>query len=569
LEPLYEASIKRMEIFVDEATKGKLKFFEETLAHVKSPEHPNLQYFIFKSIILNTLYGVDIMKEAVEIAKLRLFLKLVATVDADYRKPNLGLEPLPDVDFNIRSGNTLIGYASEKDLHKAFEGRLDYDRDEEKIKEKCDVVAHAFARYKEIQLGHGDDYQHFKEAKEALNERLKVLHTELNTLLHKQAYGKITYNKWLATHQPFHWLAEFYEIIHNKGGFDLIVGNPPYVELSSLRDYVVRGFTTIPCGNLYCPVIERSISLTSNYGLVGMIVPLSLSCTERMNEVRTVIEENFSHTWISHFSGDANPSKLFDGVKSRLDIVIGQRGQSASILSSPYMKWFADERTNLFSKITYASVSNAERVNGLIPKSGTPSSSAILRKLMTKKPVLKLMDNSNGTIYVHRVITMWVKCFDFVPYFRNAVDGVKKSDDYKPYSFHSEGIARTVLASINSSIFFYYFITLGDCFHCGKEFVSGFPLNPGDFNTLTVDELAKLTKQLMENLKKTSIRRKAVSGKTGSVEYDEFWPRYSKPIIDEIDTILATHYGFTPEELDFIINYDIKYRMGKELEGDE
>ena len=42
-----------------------------------------------------------------------------------------------------------------------------------------------------------------------------------------------------------------------------------------------------------------------------------------------------------------------------------------------------------------------------------------------------------------------------------------------------------------------------------------------------------------------------------------FQPRLSKPIIDQIDQILAKHYGFTDEELDFIINYDIKYRMGK------
>jgi len=49
-------------------------------------------------------------------------------------------------------------------------------------------------------------------------------------------------------------------------------------------------------------------------------------------------------------------------------------------------------------------------------------------------------------------------------------------------------------------------------------------------------------------------------------------PKYSKPVIDEIDAVLAQHYGFTAEELDFIINYDIKYRMGDELfagESDE
>lgn len=42
-----------------------------------------------------------------------------------------------------------------------------------------------------------------------------------------------------------------------------------------------------------------------------------------------------------------------------------------------------------------------------------------------------------------------------------------------------------------------------------------------------------------------------------------------KPIIDEIDRVLARHYGFTDEELDFIINYDIKYRMGRDAGGEE
>jgi hypothetical protein len=52
------------------------------------------------------------------------------------------------------------------------------------------------------------------------------------------------------------------------------------------------------------------------------------------------------------------------------------------------------------------------------------------------------------------------------------------------------------------------------------------------------------------------------------VVYDEYYPKRSKSIIDEIDKVLAKHYGFTEEELDFIINYDIKYRMGDELGED-
>lgn len=51
--------------------------------------------------------------------------------------------------------------------------------------------------------------------------------------------------------------------------------------------------------------------------------------------------------------------------------------------------------------------------------------------------------------------------------------------------------------------------------------------------------------------------------------FDSFYPAKSKSIIDQIDTLLAKHYGFTDEELDFIINYDIKYRMGDELNSEE
>ena len=70
-------------------------------------------------------------------------------------------------------------------------------------------------------------------------------------------------------------------------------------------------------------------------------------------------------------------------------------------------------------------------------------------------------------------------------------------------------------------------------------------------------------------MKRNSVRRVYNYQASGRVEYDEFYMKLSKPIIDEIDKVLAKHYGFTEEELDFIINYDIKYRMGDELNGEE
>ena len=69
----------------------------------------------------------------------------------------------------------------------------------------------------------------------------------------------------------------------------------------------------------------------------------------------------------------------------------------------------------------------------------------------------------------------------------------------------------------------------------------------------------------MENNSESHVRNQKTTGKT---EIQLFRVKPVKPIIDEIDKVLAKHYGFTEEELDFIINYDIKYRMGDEL-GEE
>jgi len=73
---------------------------------------------------------------------------------------------------------------------------------------------------------------------------------------------------------------------------------------------------------------------------------------------------------------------------------------------------------------------------------------------------------------------------------------------------------------------------------------------------------------LSNSLQKTSEFRD-MSFKHDHLRVQCIIPKHSKPIIDQIDTLLAQHYGFTPEELDYIINYDIKYRMGGELDSGE
>jgi hypothetical protein len=82
------------------------------------------------------------------------------------------------------------------------------------------------------------------------------------------------------------------------------------------------------------------------------------------------------------------------------------------------------------------------------------------------------------------------------------------------------------------------------------------------------EQLIKFGKKLGDDIENKSFITTR-NTKVDNIEIETFKINLSKPIIDEIDTVLAEHYGFTEEELDFIINYDIKYRMGKELEDED
>jgi cupin superfamily acireductone dioxygenase involved in methionine salvage len=81
--------------------------------------------------------------------------------------------------------------------------------------------------------------------------------------------------------------------------------------------------------------------------------------------------------------------------------------------------------------------------------------------------------------------------------------------------------------------------------------------------------LIELADQYIKDINANSTMLTRIQRKTGKTQTQSFKMSKSKPIIDEIDKVLAKHYGFTEEELDFIINYDIKYRMGGELEREE
>ena len=587
LEPLYEACIMRMRAFVEDedrinkeekkAFSHKHKFFREVLENIQSPQHSNLQYFVYKSIILRNLYGVDIMKEAVEIAKLRLFLKLVATVEADHKKPNLGLEPLPDIDFNIRAGNTLIGFATEAELKKGLTYTLDGLMAQPVIDEKCEVVSKTYTRYKEIQLTYGDDYKQFKKAKEELNKRLKELNHELNQLLYKQTPA-IKYEKWLATHQPFHWFAEFYEIIQSKSGFDVIIGNPPYVEYKDVKGtYTLKDFKSQDSGDLYAFVMERSLNISSAVSKLGFIIPMSCFTVDGFSSIQNLYYKCNNTLHISNWSGDAHPAKLFEGVDKRLHILIASRTKTDTVKNcntfiTKYIKWYSDERASLFDvKPIYYLVEreNTPVFQSSLPKISSLMEESILRKIKQFKTVAQQQspNASQHIIYYTRKVSFFLQFLDFIPTVKGSDGKNRDPSELKTIHLANDHLKNVILSGFSSSIFYWFYIINSDCRNLNKREIVNFSVP--EVPETEKNSFKSFIKNLMKDFVINSTLRTVTYKDKGAITVQYFNFRLSKPIIDEIDKALAGHYGLSDEELDFIINYDIKYRMGKELDEED
>ena len=190
--------------------------------------------------------------------------------------------------------------------------------------------------------------------------------------------------------------------------------------------------------------------------------------------------------------------------------------------------------------------------NGVITKISCQYEDQIFEHIIGKG-VIPSKTRTDYTLYYYDAILYWLRATNFEPSYNNYL-----SSHVKQVFFDSDTSLNLALLQFNSSLFYWFWTILSNC-------------RDLSFSVLTMMKAVKffnstLVNQLMHSFYENSIVKIRNQKRTGEVKYREFAPSKSKPIIDEIDKVLAKHYGFTEEELDFIINYDIKYRMGDDLD---
>lgn len=572
LYDLYDACLERMEQFVETAPEGSgpRQLYSDFRAVLEQIErHPNRAYFIYKSIILDNLYGVDIMDEAVEICKLRLFLKLASQLErADQ------IEPLPDIDFNIRAGNTLIGYTSMADVRKATEAKgFDFDDRAGKIEAAAQDLDAAFRLFREQQTAlHGAIGA---DHKSQLRERLAALEAQLDRFLAND-YGVDTgedfassasFVAWKASHKPFHWLIEFYGII-SSGGFQAIVGNPPFLEYSQVRsDYTVRNLVTFPCGNLYGFFAERSESLRHPQGLISLIIPLSMMATPNMQSVMEMMNATYNGIWVSYYSN--RPDQLFEGAQNFLAIYVATANSHVSHKHTTGLRrWPGQLRDTVFETLHYAPIDLSRTYRSYAyPKFQSALDQSIWDKLNALPERLSYFashqfSSGESALYCYGGV-YWTKARNFDSFVvRNGVKAVSTAD--RPFKLREGVPAESVVAILNSSLHFWFWTNFSDCRNKTYNVMLDMPMSG---TMVRNPALSTLGSDLMDGYRENA-EQKIRDGRNRTV-FTEFYPKKSKPIIDEIDREIGELIGLSADEIDYIINYDVRFRMGADEDDAE
>lgn len=309
------------------------KFIEETERKFKekNPDYGRKLYLIEKCI-----YGVDIQQIAVEIAKLRFFISLLV----DEKIENGEIEPLPNLDFKLMQGNSLISSfagidfsaKSQKDDNNLFDFDVKYkslieEYEERKSQYQNEPDVHRKRKLRDdidlklLEIFEEKLNQHYPQLKdleskygnrkEIIESEKKKLFKKIGIDLDQAEQDLIAYSEGRKQKDFFLWDVYFAEVFANKGGFDIVIGNPPYKILTKNNTETIelnlfltkyKSIQGSYSKNIFTLFIERSFDLLTQSATLSYIVPEGLFKTRSYSNCVGEIEKNGSVKSIVTFS---------------------------------------------------------------------------------------------------------------------------------------------------------------------------------------------------------------------------------------------------------------------------
>ena len=324
--------------------------------HPNNKESQRVQETLFhekETIIENCLFGVDINPNSVKICRLRLWIELLKNAYYTQASNYTELETLPNIDINIKCGNSLISrFALDADIKTALKASKKWSIDGYKVavqtyrgaeskeqkremEELIDSIKKDFRSYispndpkfKKLSKLRGDLFN-LSQTKELFDEenkksketkkRIEQLSNEITKL--ETEIGEIKNNK--VYENAFEWRFEFPEVLNNDGdfiGFDMVIGNPPYLTGSAFREFhnfYIQTFSTAEYQlDLYPFFIELSTNLLISNGYISLITPNSWLKNLKMQKTRKYVLDNLKFESIN-----PNISKAFE--EAQVDTLI-------------------------------------------------------------------------------------------------------------------------------------------------------------------------------------------------------------------------------------------------------
>ncbi|HJH28042.1 MAG TPA: hypothetical protein C5S37_15060 [Methanophagales archaeon] len=510
-----------------------------------------------KRILINNLYGVDINPNGIEIAKLRLWLWLVDSYEPER------IEPLPNIDYNLRVGNSLIGYVDISEFKKAKLTLSDWLWDEEKstrdnlLKERNDLI-------REYKRAEGEEAKELKGTVQELDVKISNL---LNADLYKKLRDKkiqISKEEFLKLN-PFHWGFEFYDVFDlekakEKRGFDVVIGNPPYVELNRIE----YGYLLFESKNLYDEFMKISIKkLLYPAGMFGFIHANSAYCQPKYKALRNFLKDNTDNLTIINFA--IRPQPVFKGVMQRTAITICKKDISGakSVKTSRYIRLTEESRNKILSDPPIHDCSEfAWEFEDFIPKIGNEFDYQIFKKVVKHDKSLEdILNGEKGVslFYHDSGESYWTKLLTYEP------KGIRDGKEVRASQWFKIKVNREyadfVTCAINSTLFYWFWLTVSDCRHLTQEVLKQFPIPSVD--AIPPDILKKL-KGYAQKLMKCYKENSYFVEKRKGYKSLEFKVNRCKELINEMDRVIGEIYGLTDEEIDYLVGYDLEMRTERD-----